>query len=143
MKHKSHVLKYEVAINLTNSLIVWIHGYFEGSTHDLSIARTYLVQALQPGESLLADKAYIGDPHFRTPFKDYGNLTPEQLKWNYQVSSLQSRTEKINGRFKNFSMFRNNYRGHDFDEHSDCFKIVGNCINISLCLKDKLNKHSL
>jgi hypothetical protein len=67
-KHKCHALKYEIAVHLKTGLVIWVSGAYPGSMHDLTIAKTKFINILQNNEIALADKAYIGDFHFLTPF---------------------------------------------------------------------------
>ena len=60
-KNKGAGLKYEVAISIYSGDIVWIYGPHRGSKHDLSIFRENLMNRLEEGEMVEADKGYEGD----------------------------------------------------------------------------------
>lgn len=127
-KHKKHVFKFEIVINLIDSNIVWVYGGIPGSYHDLTIARQYLINWIAEDEKLLADKAYIGESKFLTPYRPYHN--EEERKWNQQVAKQQSKIERINGRIKDFGLFCREYRGKDYELYSTVFIILCNIINI-------------
>jgi hypothetical protein len=128
VKHKRHVLKFEVVINLVDSIIVWVSGGYPGSVHDLTIARMKLTSMIIPNERLLADKGYIGDDVFLTPVRT--PTTPAQRQWNHEVSKCQSKIEKINGRIKDFGLFRNQFKGSNYQLYSEIFIIVCQLINL-------------
>jgi hypothetical protein len=113
--------------------IVWINGGFPGSHHDLTIARTKLINQIQLNETLLADKAYVGDSHFLTPYKPA--TTNEQQNWNQQVNQQQAKIEHINSEFKKFNLFRNVYKGKDYKLYSSVFVVVSNVINLEKLIK--------
>lgn len=61
-KFNGHGLRYEVAISILNSDIVWIAGpYMPGKFNDLMIFRDGLRQELDQGERCEADDGYRGD----------------------------------------------------------------------------------
>jgi len=69
-KNKHHALKYEIVICPYSKKILWINGgYASGVFHDLTIAEIGFFSLLHPDEKVLADKAYIGNPHSFTPTK--------------------------------------------------------------------------
>ena len=52
---------------------------------------------------------HIGENCSITPFKK--PKTEFEQEWNRQVSQQQSKIEKVNGRFKDFGLFRNDFKG--------------------------------
>ena len=66
-KCKPHLLKYGVVVNLFSGMIVWVHGGFAGSIHDITIATHRLLNCLLNGERLFADKGYRGECDLSNP----------------------------------------------------------------------------
>jgi len=55
-KKKTHTIKYEIGVNLTNGLIIWHFGGLPGRVHDINItAIGELVSQLASDEYILAD----------------------------------------------------------------------------------------
>ena len=60
----------EIGTNLETGSIVWFYGGLPGSIHDLDVARQSAILTLLLLEDfIMADKGYIGDSRFITPFK--------------------------------------------------------------------------
>src|SRR4051794_35737324 len=80
-KKGCHTIKYEVRVCISNGRLVWLAGGVPGRVHDISLARNSgILNQLQPGELILADKGYVGDDSFITPFKN--PQTDEEWEWN-------------------------------------------------------------
>src|SRR5690349_13612686 len=63
-KKKRHTIKYEVAVRVSDGLLVWISGPFPGKVHDMAMLHdgnlcSYLVNQ----ERILGDKGYQGQPN--------------------------------------------------------------------------------
>ena len=134
-KYKRHCIKVQaLADNRGN--IVWIGDrIWPGSMHDLSI---YVEQHpnLLNGEHVLADKAYCGirgrNLGLKTPFKRPrgGNLTQEQLDFNYVHSYHRITVEHSFGYLKRFKISSSVYRGRLGDSMGEeclLYKIVVLC----------------
>lgn len=107
-KSKLHSLKYELAISITTQKIIWVNGPYKGSTHDLTIARDKLTHQLGKKEKALADKAYIGDWHFITPYKPA--VGEQQETFNYNHAAIRQSIERLNRRIKQFHCFVHPWR---------------------------------
>jgi hypothetical protein len=97
--------------------------------HDLIIARTKFINILQNNEIALADKAYIGNFHFLTPFKLA--ITRIQNIYNRLYASHQFIIERTNSKIKRFCIFSTKFRGN-FHQHSYLFLLTCQIINIEI-----------
>jgi hypothetical protein len=73
------------------------------SNHDLTIARSGFVMMLEEGETASADKGYIGDRHFLTPFKPADTL--EENLFNRKLARHHVKVENFNCKLKKFKLF--------------------------------------
>jgi hypothetical protein len=114
---------------MVKSCIIWICGPFPGSTHDLTIARSAVVHQLGLQEKALADKAYIGDSHFLTPYKPA--ITEEQKEFNRTVHQTRQKIERIIKRIKHFRCLKETWR-HELELHSIVFTVCAQITNLCL-----------
>ena len=125
-----HSLKYEVGVELTTGLYVWFQGAYPGSWNDLTIARSSgLLTKLKPGELLLADKIYVGEPQIITPFKEPKSEIEEKI--NSILYSHRIIVENSLSRIKTFNCTQQKWRHSPFF-HSKVFKVLINILNIDL-----------
>jgi len=122
-RHK-HGFKYEAAVHATTGEIHWWTGGFVGSEHDLTVLRNGgLLQYLTPGEHMLGDKAYIGEPVMLCPYRGRPrNLTPAQNVWNTWMAQNRVKVENSINRIKAFDILRRPYR-HTIASHSTVFAV--------------------
>jgi hypothetical protein len=133
-KSKHHEIKYEVGVDVRDGTIVWLSGGFPGSMHDLTIARTSgIIDKLDEGEFILADKAYLGDQHFLTPLKGTPSTLQGQL-FNYIISHLRIIVEHTFSKIKVFKCLTAKWR-HDLCLHKVVFFVLSNVINFELKTK--------
>ena len=131
-KSKRHVIKYQVAINLIDGTIVSVSAGFAGSIHDSTILRsTGLIDALDRGESVIADKAYVGNTWCITPIK--GQCNGDEQLYNYILETLRIKVENVNCRYKNFGCLAQEWR-HPIEYHGIVFSVLSNLINLDLQL---------
>ncbi|KAH9367499.1 hypothetical protein HPB48_022122 [Haemaphysalis longicornis] len=81
-----------------------------GKTHDAQVFKRAFVLDKLPviceGSKfhLLGDAAYPVREYLLTPFRDYGNLTPEEVRYNFKLSQTRVRIENafglLKGRFR-------------------------------------------
>jgi hypothetical protein len=136
-KSKKHCIKYEVGIQIQTGKLVWLAGGTPGSVHDLTISRASgLSSHLLHGEFVLADKAYIGEDCFLTPFKPVTN--EQELEFNSAISSLRETVEHTIGRIKVFGFTQQKWR-HSLDLHPIAFKVICNALNIEFETKPVQN----
>ena len=126
-KTKGHALKYEIVVSVEPSRILWVNGPFRASIHDLS--RNFLLQNINSHELFIADKAYVGERNFITPFKQAHSI--EQIEWNKMHHELQRRVEWINRRVKIFRCLKEKWR-HDLSKHQQVFSLVCQITNLVL-----------
>lgn len=122
LKHAG--VRYEVCISLKGS-IVWVNGPFPAGSHsDLRVFRSSLKEKLNYGERILADRGY-GDEKCVTPRK-ISNRAESKA-----ASRFRANHERINGRFKRFSVLSSRFR-HNLDKHAVCFHTIANIIQIEI-----------
>lgn len=88
-----------------NMHILDLHCGWPGSVHDSRVLKNSPLfshaQEWFPGNThLLGDSAYPLQTWLLTPFKDYGNLNPDQKKYNYLHSSTRMAIERTFGSLK-------------------------------------------
>lgn len=129
-KHHHHALKYEIGVNPENGHLAWIGGPTVGSMHDMRLMYlTGVVNILQPGELILADKGYIGHSRIVTPFRL--PCTEEEKDINFLLSGERWIVEHVLSRFKLFNCLSNDWR-HDLDLHKLVFYVIGEIVNIDM-----------
>lgn len=131
-KSKKHEIKYELGIDMDGT-IIWVSGGWPGSLHDLTIARqSGILEKLGEGELIIADKAYLGDPHFLTPLK--GKATSVHgLCFNKLIAQIRIAVEHTFAYFKAFSCLSKKWR-HKLCLHRIVFFVLANIINLELKL---------
>ena len=120
-KFKGPGLRYEVAVTVRSSDIVWIAGpYLPGLFNDIMIFRDGLRNYLDDGERVEADDGYMGDcPYYcKCPGSIATRSNQKKMK-----ARLRMRHETVNERFKNFSCLESRFR-HSIAKHSACFRAV-------------------
>ena len=127
-KDKKPALKYEVALCIQTGHIVWTHGPFPGSYHDVVIFRFGLKAALAPGERCEADKGYRGE--FHTIDLPDECCTGNSLQ-KYSKSIVRARQETVNRRYKQFGCLKQVYR-HGLYKHCSIFHAVTVIIQINI-----------
>jgi len=132
VKHKCHVLKYEFVVDLVSELIIWFNGPWEGSKHDLTITRKLLIYEMEEDEKFIVDKAYIGCKYFLISNR---NPQKKEREISKLISKFQFVIKRKNGRIKDFYLFRNDWRGHDFGLHKKFVYILCNVMNMEILNK--------
>jgi hypothetical protein len=122
-------LRYEVAVCLRTSDIVWTSGpHFPGLYNDLQIFREALIHMLDDGERVEADKGYLGDHPWYVKIPDGVNEKNDRTLLD---SRQRSRHETVNNRFKRFGCMRMKFR-HSIEKHGDCFNCVAILTQLSI-----------
>ena len=117
-KFRAAGVRYEVALSLRRSEIVWINGPFPcGRFPDITIFRNGLKHRLRRGERVLADRGYRGDESCNIPNPN-DNADVSKLK-----ADLRARHETVNARLKSFSILNTKFR-HDLNKHAKVFRAV-------------------
>jgi len=119
-------VRYEVGICIQSGDIVWIHGPFPcGLMPDIRIFRIKLKDLLLPGEQVIADKGYRGDPKTCTPFEAKNECHKKAM------SRARARHETINGRFKRWGCLKQVWR-HNRTKHYLVFKAVATITQLEM-----------
>jgi hypothetical protein len=130
-KFKGPALRYEVAVSILSSDIVWVAGpYLPGKDgwNDLSIFRDGLRGMLEPGERVEADDGYNGDcPQY---VKCPGGITAQEDQ-EYMKKRVRMRHEHVNEKFKNFSVLKQKFR-HNKEKHGSFFHAVGVIVQLAM-----------
>jgi DDE superfamily endonuclease len=135
-KFEKPALSYEVALCIMTGDIVWIHGPFPGSFHDITIFRDSLLSHLEAGERVEADDGYIGEaPHHVKCPRSFTN--PKETTRMQQL--VRSRQETVNARFKDWGCLKQSFR-HDLVKHSNCFRSVAVLTQLSIDSGERLFK---
>ncbi|KAE8740708.1 hypothetical protein FOCC_FOCC013764 [Frankliniella occidentalis] len=104
--------KFDYAVTLQacadiNLVFRDVHCGEPGSLHDSRVfrrsplSRRLLEQnLLADDEHIIGDSAYILTDKVLRPFRNNGHLTPQQLNYNFRLSSLRSMVERAFGRLK-------------------------------------------
>ena len=120
-KFKGPGLRYEVAICLRTSDIVWSYGpHLPGLYNDLQIFRMNMIHELELGERAEADDGYIGEcpENCKCP-----NGITRQEEGERLNQRQRNRHETVNERFKFFGCMSSKFR-HSPAKHGTCFSCV-------------------
>jgi DDE superfamily endonuclease len=123
-KFNACALKYELAISIFTSKLVWMNGPFRGGKHDMTIFRDDgLKDKLQAsGKLAIADGGYKSSD----PDESMILAVPSKMD-SRELSEFKARArcrhESFNGRIKNFSVLTGTFR-HDFDKFKVSFEAV-------------------
>jgi hypothetical protein len=132
-KKKHHALKYDMAICPYTKRILWISGgVASGVFHDLKLAEIGFFSILEPGEKVLGDKAYIGNPHVVAPVKGR-NLKAQEQSFNSNIGVVRVKVENVFAYFKRFSCLKQAWR-HSRSLHPIAFSVIVEIANIELSL---------
>lgn len=117
-KMKASAYRYELAIDVWSSKLVWINGPFKaGSNNDLKIFKSKLMGKIPKGKKVIADRGYGGVlqvciPSTRDP--------PHVRKFS---SRVRCRHETFNGRIKKFSSMDQTWT-HGVEKHKMALEAV-------------------
>lgn len=129
-KKKKHCIKYEIGVDINNGTLCWLWGGIPGSMHDLTMARmSGIINALENNEFILADKGYIGEHIFVTPFRDPQNDVEEAF--NSALGSHRIIVENVLLRVKIFNSMSYKWR-HELYLHPIVFTVICNIVNIDM-----------
>jgi len=122
-KHQTGgALRYEVAIAIRSSCIVWIAGpHLPGNFNDLQIFRqSGLIEQLEENERVEADDGCIAEAprYVKCPGSVYINEEQRRLRGRVRMHH-----ESINERLKNWGILSKKFRGENA-EHAAAFRAV-------------------
>jgi hypothetical protein len=128
-------LKYEIVCSIGNPHIVWIAGPYKGAAHDHTISKdSGLVNALLPGEHLLADLQYRHETKYMCPISGHRYTLPEWVNaYNYLVYASRQSVERLIGRVRNWGFASEKYNGQDYGFHHQCMLAIFKLTNVALC----------
>lgn len=127
-KFRNSALRYEVAVSIRTSNIVWISGpYLPGVFNDLMIFRHGLIAYLDPNERVEADDIYKAEPLY---CKCPHSLTAREDQQRMR-GRLRRRHEKINIFLKNFHCLDVAFR-HGGVKHGACVRAVAVLVQLSM-----------
>ena len=116
-KFKHAGLTYEIGLNVQSGDICWAYGGYPAGVSDLQMARVGILKHIVPGEKIIADKGYRGEPNkIITPTQNSG-------PFNKQLKLIMARHELINKRIKEFSCMNSTWR-HGWKSHILAFYAV-------------------
>jgi DDE superfamily endonuclease len=106
--------------------------------NDISIFQDKLKYCLIPGETVEADKGYIGEPLYCSiPIeKEDDELTPYEKKIKKMKKAVGMRHENINHYFKSWAILKQVYR-HPREKHGMVFWAVAVLTQISFDMGEK------
>jgi hypothetical protein len=115
--------KYEIAISIFTSKVVWINGPYRGGEHDMIVLRQGgLLDNIADGKLAVVDRGY---PSSRP--EEMSKLSLPNVHDPKEVNNFKSRSrlrqETFNGRLKFFNVLSETFR-HGFDVHHHVFEAV-------------------
>ena len=134
-KFRGPALRYEVAVSIRTSDIVWIAGpCLPGIWNDITIFRDGLIDQLDNGERVEADDGYIAESpeYVKCPGSFSAPLDQQKLR-----GRVRMRHETVNEHLKNFSCLKKKFR-HDNDKHGMCFRAVAVATQLAMELGEEL-----
>jgi len=115
---KKAALRYEIALSLKNSRVVWISGpHKAGADSDLKIFNEGLKHKMLPGKKAVCDGTYKGSKSLAKP----DCLESKELK-NFK-SRARNRQETINGRLTFYACLNHTFT-HGIPNHKHAFQAV-------------------
>ncbi len=135
-EYHTHSLKYQIVCSLGCPHVIHVAGPFKGASADITIARKYLVPLLDPGEKVLADRAYHKDTHFWTPPKG-PHLDAREKATKKRIHAVRATVERLICRVKKFGCLRTVWP-YSWRLHKQCVTVVCQLTNLQL-LDEPLN----
>jgi hypothetical protein len=122
-KFNHGALKYEIAIDVYRSKVVWISGPHRGGKHVKVIFCEALKDKIRPGKMVITDRVYgakaTPDDHAKLALP---NPMDDQVLANFKARA-RCRHETFNGRLKFFRALSDTYH-HSSDTHVHVFEAV-------------------
>nr|XP_022311849.1 protein ANTAGONIST OF LIKE HETEROCHROMATIN PROTEIN 1-like [Crassostrea virginica] len=116
-----------------------VYTGWPGCVHDARVLRnSALYREAEAGNLILQDHHIFGDSAYPlqnwlvTPFKNFGNLTPQQIRFNKRLSSARQIVERAFGHLK--GRFRRLQDVPFHDSMEVCKMILSACILHNLCI---------
>ena len=116
-------VKYEIAIALDGSQIVWISGPHRGGKHDLKIFKEGLMKKIPLGALAIADRGYKAKT---TSEEAYAKLSIPSGTDSETLQKFKTRArlrlETLNGRLKKYESLNSTFRHGEL--HKDVFEAI-------------------
>ena len=118
-KFNKAALRYEIAISLKASRMIWISGPHKGGRSDLQIFKEQngLCQKIRKGKKVIVDGGYRGDKKLAHP----DCMETKELQ-NFK-SRARLRQESLNGRLKKFGALEQTFK-HGVKKHKFAFEAI-------------------
>ena len=105
-------------MNVQTGDICWAYGGYPAGVSDITMARQGILKILPPGEIIIADKGYVGEPtKIVTPVAQYVH------PMNREHKLIMARHKVINKRMKDFMSMNSVWR-HGWQSHISAFYAV-------------------
>jgi hypothetical protein len=101
-----------------------------GSWPDINIYRLKMKQMLAPGEMVVADRGYRGDPTVHNPDSRVSRTDSRAM------SKARARMETVNGHLKNWKVLSSRF-WHPMYKHGQCFRAVAVCEQLTFNRSDR------
>lgn len=129
-------VKYEIAVSIKHSKIVWINGPFKASKNDKRIFREDgLLDKMPIGKMAIADRSYKIDDWAEVVALPNPGIDSKELN-NFKVRA-RCRGESLNGRLKKFSILDNTFT-HPLEKHGIAMRAVCVIVQVQMDNGSKL-----
>ena len=135
-KFRGSGVRYEIGICIRTGDIVWIFGPFLcGKYNDLQIFQMGIMQELDRGEKVIADKIYGAEAPLKVKAPGTIFVDPDSAEMEQAV---RTRHEHVNRRFKQWGIMRDGFR-HDLSLHQNAFRAVAVMTQLSIANGEPLS----
>ena len=136
-KFNHGALKYEIAIDIYTSQVVWISGPHKAGVHDKTVFEMGLQAKIPQGKKAITDRVYGAkakpDEHTKLSLP---NPCDDKVLANFKAR-VRSRHESFNGRLKFFRSLADTYH-HDLKKHGHVFEAVAVTVQYQMDMGSKL-----
>jgi hypothetical protein len=136
-KFNHGALKYEIAIDVYTSKVVWISGPHKAGVHDKTIFMKGLQAKIPQGKKVVTDRVYgaKAEPNHHEKLA-LPNPCDNPLLANFKAR-VRSRHESFNGRIKCFRSLADTYH-HDHKKHGHVFEAIAVTVQYQMDMGSKL-----
>lgn len=122
-KFKHGAVKYEVAIDVFKSKVVWISGPYKGGVHDKVIFSNGLKNMIPAGKKVICDRVYGSQQNVEDHAKLALPSRCDAPRLHNFKARVRARHESFNGRLKTFKCLKDEFR-HRYFRHEAVFRSV-------------------
>ena len=133
-KNKSdHGFTYQVVVSLGKPFrILDFSGPFKGSAADVSVFRATLLENLEVGEKVMADRGYWQEERCWTPpIGKLQQLTEKQKIQRRKVTRIRQLNERVIGRLKKWGCLNRRWN-HDWELQKLCAQVAAKLTQLEL-----------